>query len=75
MAYHLCRYGYPHALLLRNAFEPSEVDVTQLLALSASISGDPTGGGKSVSAGRLSDLGNTISSMPSMEKERCSQVP
>ena len=49
-------------------FEPSEVDVTQLMALSASISGDPTGGGLSVSAGRLSDLGNTISSMPSMEK-------
>ena len=49
-------------------YEPTEVDVTQLQALSASISGDPNGGSISLSAGRLSDLGNTISSMPSMEK-------
>ena len=49
-------------------YEPTEVDVTQLEALSASISGDPNGGAISLSAGRLSDLGNTISSMPSMEK-------
>lgn len=49
-------------------FEPSEIDITQLQALSASISGEPTGGGFSLSAGRLSDLGNTISSMPAMER-------
>ena len=49
-------------------YEPSEVDVTRLQALSASISGDPVGGSISLSAGKLADLGNTISSMPSMEK-------
>ncbi|WP_024469777.1 flagellar motor protein MotB, partial [Treponema pedis] len=49
-------------------FDPSEVDIVQLQALSASISADPTGGGISVSVGTLSDLGNTISSLPSMEK-------
>lgn len=49
-------------------FEPTEIDTTTLQALSASISGDPTGGGISVSAGRLSDLGNVINSLPSMEK-------
>ncbi|MGP1432118.1 MAG: flagellar motor protein MotB [Treponema sp.] len=51
-------------------YEPSEVDITRLQALSASISGDPTGGSISLAAGKLADLGNTISSMPSMEKGR-----
>lgn len=51
-------------------YEPSEVDITRLQALSASISGDPSGGAISLSAGKLADLGNTISSMPSMEKGR-----
>lgn len=49
-------------------FEPSEVDVSSLQNLSASISGDPTGGGTSLSLGKLADLGNNISSLPSMEK-------
>ncbi len=49
-------------------FEPAEVDVSSLQSLSASISGDPTGGGASLSLGRLADLGNNISSLPSMEK-------
>ncbi len=49
-------------------FEPSEIDITQIQAMTAAISAEPTGGGVSVSVGRLSDLGNTISSMPSMEK-------
>lgn len=49
-------------------FEPSEVDISSLQNLSASISGDPTGGGASLSLGRLADLGNNISSLPSMEK-------
>lgn len=49
-------------------YDPSEVDITQLATMSASISGDPTGGGLSLSAGRLADLGNTINSMPSTEK-------
>ncbi len=49
-------------------YEPTEVDVTRLQALSASINGDPTGGSISLADGKLSDLGNTISTMPSMEK-------
>lgn len=51
-------------------YDPSEVDITQLATMTASIAGDPTGGGQSLAAGRLSDLGNTINSMPSMEKGR-----
>lgn len=51
-------------------YEPNEVDITRLQALSASISGDPTGGSISLSAGKLADLGNTISSMPSMVSGR-----
>ena len=51
-------------------FEPAEVDITSLQNLSASISGDPTGGGQSLSLGRLADLGNNVSSLPSMEKGR-----
>lgn len=49
-------------------FDPSEVDIVQLQAISASLTSEPTGGGISVSVGTLSDLGNTISSLPSMEK-------
>lgn len=49
-------------------FDPSEVDASTLQSLSASISGDPTGGGASLSMGRLADLGNNISSLPSMER-------
>lgn len=51
-------------------YDPSEADVVQLAQMTASIQGDPTGGGQSLAAGRLSDLGNTINSMPSMEKGR-----
>ena len=51
-------------------FDPSEVDVSALQSMSASISGDPTGGGSSLSLGKLADLGNNISSLPSMEKGR-----
>jgi len=51
-------------------FEPAEVDISSLQNLSASISGDPTGGGSSLSLGKLADLGNNISSLPSMEKGR-----
>ncbi len=49
-------------------YDPSEVDITQLATMTASIQGEPTGGGQSLAAGRLADLGNTINSMPSMEK-------
>lgn len=49
-------------------FEPTEIDTTTLQTLSASISGDPTGGAQSVSAGKLADLGNIVNTLPSMEK-------
>lgn len=49
-------------------YNPSDVDITILQSMAASISGDPTGGGQSVSIGRLADLGNTINAMPSLEK-------
>ncbi|PIE97896.1 MAG: flagellar motor protein MotB [Treponema sp.] len=48
-------------------FDPVEVDAMQLQAM-ASITGDPTRGGISVSSGQVADLGNTVSSLPSMEK-------
>ncbi len=56
-------------------YDPSEVDVTQLEQISSSISiqtdaldtPTPTGG-RSLTAGRLADLGNTINSLPSVEK-------
>ena len=49
-------------------YNPTEVDAVQLAALTASISGDPSSGGQSLSSGRLADLGNTINSLPSLEK-------
>jgi len=49
-------------------YDPSEADVVQIQAMTAAISNDATGGGQSLSAGRLSDLGNNINSLPSMDK-------
>ena len=49
-------------------YDPSEVDAVAMAALQASIQGDPTAGGQSLSSGRLADLGNTISNLPSREK-------
>ncbi|MCQ2612926.1 MAG: flagellar motor protein MotB [Treponemataceae bacterium] len=51
-------------------YDPSETDAIQMAALTASIQGDPTAGGASMASGRLADLGNTISSMPALEKGR-----
>ncbi|MBQ0166036.1 MAG: flagellar motor protein MotB [Treponema sp.] len=52
-------------------YNPEEVDAVQMAALTASINGDPTKGGGSLSStGRLADLGNIVSSMPSMEQGR-----
>lgn len=48
-------------------FNPDEIDVMQLEAL-ASITGDPTRGGISASVGQMADLGNTVSTLPSMER-------
>jgi len=52
-------------------YNPSEVDVTQLATITQSLQmneTESTSGGMSLSAGRLSDLGNNINSLPSMEK-------
>ena len=49
-------------------YNPTEVDAVQMAALTASIYGDPNGGGQSLSAGRLADLGNTINSLPATER-------
>ena len=49
-------------------YDPSETDSAQMAALQASLSNDNPGGGISLSAGSLADLGNTISSLPSIEK-------
>ncbi|MBR4790382.1 MAG: flagellar motor protein MotB [Treponema sp.] len=52
-------------------YNPSEVDVTQLATITQSLQmqeTESTSGGMSLSAGRLSDLGNNINSLPSLEK-------
>ena len=52
-------------------YNPSEVDVTQLATITQSLQmqeTETTSGGMSLSAGRLSDLGNNINSLPSLEK-------
>ncbi len=56
-------------------YDPSEVDTTTLSQIQASLAiqqdsmeNPTTTGGMSLTAGRLADLGNTINSMPSVEK-------
>ena len=49
-------------------YDPTETDSAQLAALSVSIANNNTGGGISLSKGRLADLGNVISSLSSMER-------
>lgn len=52
-------------------FNPTDIDVTVLQTITEALQVNEiqtTSGGVSLSAGRLSDLGNTISSMPSLEK-------
>ena len=52
-------------------YNPSEVDVTQMATITHSLQmqeTDTTSGGLSLSAGQLSDLGNNINSLPSLEK-------
>ncbi|QTQ11738.1 flagellar motor protein MotB [Treponema parvum] len=50
-------------------YNPSEVDTTSLAQMAASLQiTSSTTGGISLSAGRLSDLGNNINSLPSLEK-------
>ena len=52
-------------------YNPSEIDPTQLATITQSLQmneTETTSGGMSLSAGRLSDLGNNINSLPSLEK-------
>ena len=52
-------------------YNPSEVDVTQMATITQSLQmqeTESTSGGLSLSAGQLSDLGNNINSLPSLEK-------
>lgn len=50
-------------------YNPSEVDTASLAQMAASLQvSSSTTGGISLSAGRLSDLGNSINSLPSMER-------
>lgn len=49
-------------------YEPTEIDITQMAAMVASFTNDPTTGGNTMSAGQLADLGNNINSLPSTEK-------
>jgi chemotaxis protein MotB len=51
-------------------YNPSEVDIVQLEALNATLQGEPDRGGISLSSGRLADMGNTITSLPSLDKGR-----
>ena len=52
-------------------YDPTEIDITQLATITQSLQMNETesvSGGLSLSAGRLSDLGNNINSLPSIEK-------
>ncbi len=49
-------------------YDPSEADVIQVQSMAAALNNEATGGGLSLSAGSLSDLGNTVNSLPSIEK-------
>ena len=58
-------------------YDPSEVDTTTLSQIQASLAiqdesmENPTPtGGMSLTAGRLADLGNTVNSLPSIEKAK-----
>jgi chemotaxis protein MotB len=50
-------------------FNPDEGTVSTVQAMAASFN-DTTTGGSTVGVGRMADLGNTISSLPSMERGR-----
>lgn len=49
-------------------YDPSEADVVAMATMTAALTNEATGGGISLAAGTLSDLGNTVNSLPSMEK-------
>lgn len=49
-------------------YDPNEADAVQMAEMSAALSNTNSGGGISASPGKLADLGNLISSLPSMDK-------
>lgn len=52
-------------------YNPSEVDPTQMATITESLQmkeTETTSGGMSLSSGKLADLGNTITSLPAMDK-------
>ncbi|MDR3312143.1 MAG: flagellar motor protein MotB [Spirochaetaceae bacterium] len=49
-------------------YNPSEVDPVEIQQMLAAIESPTISGGQSASAGTLSDLGNTITSLPSMSR-------
>ncbi len=55
-------------------YDPTEIDMTALSQIQASLNiqmespEQTTSGGQSLAAGRLADLGNTVNSLPSVEK-------
>ncbi len=54
-------------------YNPTEIDVTQLATITQSLQMNETetvSGGMSLAAGRLADLGNSINSLPALEKGR-----
>lgn len=54
-------------------YDPTEIDITQLATITQSLQMNETesvNGGMSLSTGKFSDLGNTINSLPAIEKGR-----
>lgn len=49
-------------------YDPSDSDAVQMAQLQASVNNHHDGGGQSLSAGKLADLGNTVSSLPAVER-------
>ncbi len=49
-------------------YDPSDSDAVQMAQLQASVSNHNNGGETSLSPGKLADLGNTVSSLPAVEK-------
>ena len=49
-------------------YDPSDSDAVQMAALQAAITNTRTGGNQSLNPGKLADLGNTVSALPSSER-------
>jgi chemotaxis protein MotB len=51
-------------------YNPSESDPVQMATLIASLAGNASGGGISLSAGSFADLGNNVNTLPSLDRGR-----